>query len=104
MVNYLVTEYLTGTIPLEDIWNTLDETNQLELVDPVVRAVDELQKLGDVKNVCEHLTATPYVSNDKETPIAIGGPGIGYFSKYQEFPGGNTTKSWETARLQVIGD
>jgi hypothetical protein len=83
-VNYLVTEYLTGTVLLEDIWNTLDETNQLELVDSVVCAMDKLQKLGDIKNVYKYLTATPYISNDK-TPIAIGGPGIGYFPDIKNF-------------------
>lgn len=31
-VNYLVTEYLAGTIPIEDVWDTLDETRQLELM------------------------------------------------------------------------
>ncbi|KAJ5243781.1 hypothetical protein N7489_003877 [Penicillium chrysogenum] len=83
-VNYLVTEYLTGTVLLEDIWNTLDETNQLELVDSVVCAMDKLQKLGDIKNVYKYLTATPYISNDK-TPVAIGGPGIGYFPDIKNF-------------------
>ncbi|KAJ5930856.1 hypothetical protein N7466_006349 [Penicillium verhagenii] len=77
-VNYLVTEYLTGTILLEDIWNTLNETDQLELVESIISAVNKLHKLGGVDDVSEHLMATPYINN-KETPIIIGGPGIGYF-------------------------
>ncbi|OQD77293.1 hypothetical protein PENDEC_c003G03631 [Penicillium decumbens] len=103
MVNYIVTDYLTGTVPLEDTWNTLDETNQLELVDSVVRAVDELQKLGDVKDVCEHLTATPYVSNDKETPIAIGGPGIGYFLGIKNFLEGILQKHGRPPGCKLLG-
>jgi hypothetical protein len=102
-VNYLVTEYLTGTVPLEDIWNTLDETNQLELVDSVVRAVDKLQKLGDVKSVCEHLMATPYVSNDKETHIAIGGPGIGYFLDIKNFLEGILQKHGRPPGCKLLG-
>ncbi|KAJ5275610.1 hypothetical protein N7505_004155 [Penicillium chrysogenum] len=81
-VNYLVTEYLTATVLLEDIWNTLDETNQLELVNSVVCAMDKLQKLGDIKNVYKYLEATPYISNDK-TPIAIAE--IGYFPDIKSF-------------------
>ncbi|KAJ5405177.1 hypothetical protein N7465_006461 [Penicillium sp. CMV-2018d] len=102
-VNYLVTEYLTGTVLLEDIWNTLDETNQLELVDSVVCAVDKLQKLGDIKNVYEHLTATPYISNDKKTPIAIGGPGIGYFPDIKNFLEGILQKHERPSGCKLLG-
>ncbi|KAJ5950051.1 hypothetical protein N7454_001635 [Penicillium verhagenii] len=77
-VNYLVTEYLTGTILLEDIWNALNETDQLELVESIISAVNKLQKLGGVNDVSEYLMATPYITNN-DTPITIGGPGIGYF-------------------------
>ncbi len=102
-VNYLVTEYLTGTVLLEDIWNTLDETNQLELVDSVVCAVDKLQKLGDIENVYEHLTATPYISNDKKTPIAIGGPGIGYFPDINNFLEGILQKHERPPGCKLLG-
>ncbi|KAJ6183722.1 hypothetical protein N7519_005023 [Penicillium mononematosum] len=102
-VNYLVTEYLTGTVLLENIWNTLDETNQLELVDSVVCAVDRLQKLGDIKNVYEHLTATPYISNDKKTPIAIGGPGIGYFPDIKNFLEGILQKHERPPGCKLLG-
>lgn len=102
-VNYLVTEYLTGTVLLEDIWNTLEETNQLELVDSVVCAVDKLQKLGDIKNVYKHLTATPYISNDKKTPIAIGGPGIGYFPDIKDFLEGILQKHERPSGCKLLG-
>ncbi|KAJ5351933.1 hypothetical protein N7452_000907 [Penicillium brevicompactum] len=101
-INYLVTEYLTGTILLEDIWNTLDETNQLELVDSVVCAVDKLQKLGDIKNVYEHLGTTPYISNDK-TPLAIGGPGIGYFPDIKKFLEGILQRNQKQPGCKLLG-
>lgn len=44
-VEYLVTAYFTGTIPLDDVWGTLDQAHQLEVVDSVILAVDMLQKL-----------------------------------------------------------
>ena len=102
-INYLVTEYLTGTILLEDIWNTLDETNQLELVDSVVCAVDKLQKLVDIKNVYEHLGTTPYISNDKKTPLAIGGPGIGYFPDIKNFIKGILQRNQRQPGCKLLG-
>lgn len=42
-VDFLVTEYLTRTVPLETVWDTLDEIQQLELVSSAVLAVEKLQ-------------------------------------------------------------
>ncbi|KAJ5459354.1 hypothetical protein N7530_011298 [Penicillium desertorum] len=64
-VDYFVTPYFTVTITLEDVWDTLDETNPLELV-------DKLQKL----DLGQGLKGTPYISIDDDSPqpvkIAIG--------------------------------
>jgi hypothetical protein len=46
------------------VWDTLDETNQLELVDKIILAVDKLQKL----DLGQSLKGTPYVSIDDDSP------------------------------------
>ncbi|KAJ5819333.1 hypothetical protein N7474_004924 [Penicillium riverlandense] len=90
-IEYLVTPYFTGTISLEDVWNTLDQTHQLEVVDSVILAVDKLQKL-DLGNLSQSLAGTPYISTNDAPPqpvkIAIGGPALGYFPDVKEFLGG----------------
>lgn len=90
-VDYLVTAHITGTSPLDDVWDTLDQTHQLELVDSVILAVDKLQKL-DLSNLSQSLAGTPYVSTSDASPqavkIAIGGPALGYFPDVKKFLGG----------------
>lgn len=49
-----MTEYLTGTVPLEDVWDTLNEAHQLELVNAVVQVLGKLQKL-DLSKVGQSL-------------------------------------------------
>ncbi|KAJ6190532.1 hypothetical protein N7519_000553 [Penicillium mononematosum] len=84
-VDYFVTPYFTGTITLEDVWDTLDETNQLELVNNVILAVDKLQKL----DLGQSLKGTPYISIDDNSPqpvkIAIGDLTHGFFPSAKEF-------------------
>lgn len=65
--------------------------------------MDKLQKLVDIKNVYEHLTATPYISNDKKTPIAIGSPGIGYFPDIKNFLEGILKKHERPPGCKLLG-
>jgi hypothetical protein len=86
-----VTTYFTGTTPLDDVWDTLDQTYQLELVDSVILAMNKLQKL-DLSNLSQSLAGTPYILTNDISPqpvkIAIGGPALGYFPDVKKFLGG----------------
>lgn len=84
-VDYLVTAYLPGT-PLEDVWDTLSQSHQIELVDSTVRIVEKLQKL-DFNRLGQSLAGTPYKSTTDDS-ILIGGPALGYFSDIRQFLGG----------------
>ncbi|KAL8303403.1 hypothetical protein RB600_007041 [Gaeumannomyces tritici] len=83
-VEYSVSAYCTGTITLEDIWDRISPTHQLELVDSVVHAVENLQKLdrnsGDVR--CRMSTPCRLDNDD-----SIGGPHLGYFPDVKQFLG-----------------
>lgn len=89
-VGYLVTAYLTGTIPLDDAWDTLDQTHQLELIDSVILATERLQKL-DLNNFSQSLARVPYISTNDASPqpvkVAIGGPALGYFPDVKQVLG-----------------
>lgn len=92
-VEYSVMAYCMGTITLEDIWDTISPTNQLELVDSVVRAVEKLQRLdpnsGDVRSRLD----TPNGSDNEGSPSGcphsvknlIGGPNLGYSPDIKQF-------------------
>lgn len=84
-VDYLVTAYLPGTI-LEDVWDTLDQSHQIELVDSAVRIVEKLQKL-DLSSLGQSLVGTYYTSTT-DGSIPIGGLALGYFSDIRQFLGG----------------
>lgn len=90
-VDYIVTAYLMGTTPLEDIWDDLDQAHQLKLVNSVIPAVDKLQKL-DLGNLGQSLEGTPCISTDNTSPqslkIAISGPALGYFPDAKQILGG----------------
>ncbi|KAK3324799.1 hypothetical protein B0T19DRAFT_429466 [Cercophora scortea] len=94
-VEYSVTAYCTGTITLEDVWDTLGQPHQLESVDSVVHAMEKLQKLDrNSEDVSRSLTGTPYVLNNgasdcmQSVRTSIGGPKLGYFPDVKQFLGG----------------
>ncbi|CAG9946356.1 unnamed protein product [Clonostachys rosea f. rosea IK726] len=85
-VEYTVSTYCTGKVPLEGVWNMLDKTHQLELVDSVVHAMEKLQTLS-INNM-GHLQL---LSN------SIGGPRFGYFRDVKHFLDGITQASNHTS-------
>ncbi|KAJ0163475.1 hypothetical protein CTA2_2920 [Colletotrichum tanaceti] len=70
-VDYAVSEYCTGAIPLEDVWGTLDQENQMRLMDSVVCAVEKVQAI----NISSSIQNLGPQSND----ALVGGPQLGYF-------------------------
>ncbi|TQN67169.1 Vegetative incompatibility protein HET-E-1, partial [Colletotrichum shisoi] len=76
---YTVSEYCTGTLPLEDVWGTLDQKNQRRLIEEVVRAVEKVQAINN--SSIQNLGA----QSDNAT---VGGPKLGYFSNIEQFLGG----------------
>ncbi|KAJ5096725.1 hypothetical protein N7456_007446 [Penicillium angulare] len=101
-VHYQVTEYLTGTVTLESVWNTMLEFAQLTLMDSILLAVSRLQELGDVKSASEHLMGTPYISHDKETTIAVGSPEVGYFPGIKSLLNGILQKHGESPGYKIL--
>ncbi|KAH8746602.1 hypothetical protein F5883DRAFT_700357 [Diaporthe sp. PMI_573] len=88
-VEYSISPYCTGTVSLEDVWDTLDKTHQLELVDLVVHAMEKLQKL-DVSNVYQSLPGTPFVpdhTNSQPVKRLVGGPNLGYYPDVKQLLG-----------------
>lgn len=88
-VEYSVSPYYTGTTSLEDVWDTLDDTNQLELVNSVVYGIEKLQKL-DISNIYRGLGGTPYFPdhiNSQPGKRFIGGPDLGYYQDIKQFLG-----------------
>ncbi|KAJ5876004.1 uncharacterized protein N7529_001588 [Penicillium soppii] len=87
-VDYFVTPYFTETILLEEVWDALDQVNQLQLVDSVVLAVEQLQKL-DLKKFGHSPEGIPYISIDDTPPqpveIAIGGLAHDFFPNVRQF-------------------
>ncbi|KAI1122517.1 hypothetical protein F5Y10DRAFT_72554 [Nemania abortiva] len=79
-VDYCVIPYYLGTSPLDDVWDTLDETHQFELMASISHAVEKLQKL-DLSSVDQSLIANISHENSK-TPI--GGPKLGYFPNIEQ--------------------
>lgn len=84
-VEYFVTPYITDATTLEDVWDTLNETNQLELMKTVIFAVEKLHKL----DLAQSLQQTPYVSIDNSTSqatkISIGDLQRGFCPNFKEF-------------------
>jgi hypothetical protein len=100
-VEYCISAYYTATISLEDVWDTLDETNQLELVDSVVHAVEKLQKL-DVRDVYQSLSGTSDVldhTTSHPTKRLVGGPNSGYYPDIRGFLGRIMQSSYQTCKL-----
>lgn len=81
-VAYYVTPYLSDTILLEDIWDTLDKSNQEELMDSVVHAVEKLQEL-DLSKVEPGLTLKDVYPQSGET--RVGNPRLGFFPSIERF-------------------
>ncbi|KAK8121499.1 hypothetical protein PG999_005619 [Apiospora kogelbergensis] len=81
-VSYYVTPYLSDTILLEDVWDTLDKANQEELMDSVVHAVEKLQEL-DLSKVKPGLALKDVYPQSGE--IRVGNPRIGFFTSIEQF-------------------
>ncbi|KAK1659812.1 hypothetical protein BDP55DRAFT_697419 [Colletotrichum godetiae] len=75
-VEYAVSEYCTGTVPLEEIWNTLDQSNQMRLIDLVVCAMEKLHEI-DSSNI-QRVGA-------QSDNASVGGPKTGYSSNIEQF-------------------
>ncbi|KAH8753034.1 hypothetical protein F5883DRAFT_470909, partial [Diaporthe sp. PMI_573] len=94
-VEYSVTPFCMGTIPLEDIWDTISPAHQLEAVDSVVRAVEKLQALDRNSEDVRSRLDTPYrldsgasLSDCPQSAMAlIGGPNLGYSPDIKQFLG-----------------
>ncbi|CAG7938994.1 unnamed protein product [Penicillium salamii] len=101
-VEYFVTPYITDTTTLEDVWDTLDETNQRELVKTVILAVEKLQKL----DLTESLKETTYISvNDspsQATKIAIGDLQHGFSPNIKQFLNGLLKSDEETPDWKLL--
>ncbi|KDN70503.1 hypothetical protein CSUB01_07948 [Colletotrichum sublineola] len=82
-VDYMVSEYVTGTTTLEAVWDTLGSIDQERLMDLVVRAVKRLQTR--VRNIQEVGTQP---DNAK-----VGGPKLGYFQDMEQFLDGKLQSS-----------
>jgi hypothetical protein len=104
-VEYSVSEYCTGTVPLEDVWNTLDKTNQLDLVDFVAQRMQKLQKLN-ISDIRQYLPESPYVLDRDSQHVArpIGGPSLGYFPNVKQFLGGLLQSSNQTSPACKLPD
>ncbi|KAL2887653.1 Protein kinase-like domain [Ceratocystis lukuohia] len=85
-VEYSVSAYCEGTIPLENVWDTLDKTHQLELVDSVVRAMEKLQQV-DVHSISPSLPGNANLLNSTANWPAkwMGGPSLGYHPDVKHF-------------------
>lgn len=94
--------YCSGTIPLEDVWKTLDKAHQLELVDSVVHAMEELQPL-DVSSICQSLPGIP-LDQARSVQRPIGGPILGYFSDVKQFLDGILQASKQTSPTCTLLD
>lgn len=80
-LQYSVTPYFDGSTTLETVWRNLESDNQRALIDSVVQAVQDLQKLDprcdDVRRIMLQLDSRdPELSSD----TLIGGPELGYYS------------------------
>ncbi|KAK6829397.1 hypothetical protein PG995_004660 [Apiospora arundinis] len=82
-VGYFVTTYCLGASSLEAIWDTLDQEQQVELIDAVAHAIQKIQLL-DLRNI--GLQSLPVSGADHWLqPGRIGGPKHGYFSTIGQF-------------------
>lgn len=88
---YSVREFSTDTIPLEDVWETLDQGHKTELVNKVVKSIEQLQKINsNIVNVVASLPSKFYgVDNspnqENSAKMVCGGPGLGYYPDMQSF-------------------
>jgi len=88
---YSVREFSTDTIPLEDVWETLDSGHKAELVNEVVKSMEKLQKVDpSIVNVVASIPSKLYGVDDgpnsaDSVPIVCGGPRLGYYSDMQNF-------------------
>ncbi|WQF82662.1 Putative aminoglycoside phosphotransferase, protein kinase-like domain superfamily [Colletotrichum destructivum] len=74
-VEYAVSEYFTGTIPLKEVWDTLGPDDQMHLVDSVASAMEKLQMIDhDIHEAGTQPGNAP-----------IGGPRRGYFPEIKHF-------------------
>jgi hypothetical protein len=94
-VEYSVTAFCMGTITLEDIWDTISPTHQLESVDSVVRAVEKLQALDRNSEDVRSRLDTPYRLDNgaslsdglQSSKAMIGGSNLGYSPDIKQFLG-----------------
>lgn len=94
-VEYSVTAYYMGTITLEDVWDTIIPTHQLELVDWVVLAVEKLQRLDPNSEDVRSRLDTPFRLENEGSPSdclqsvkkLVGGPDLGYSPSIKQFFG-----------------
>ncbi|KAH6643061.1 hypothetical protein C7974DRAFT_461012 [Boeremia exigua] len=83
-VEYTVTRFLTGTVPLESVWPSLKPEQKEALIDAVVMAVKQVHQMKRTDPILEELLAgTPFIHEDGG--VCIGGPRNGYSKDLREF-------------------
>jgi hypothetical protein len=76
-VDYTVTRFISGTVPLESVWPSLDLANKTLLVDAVVKAVKKLSEFK-VSEKRAQSVFSKICTVDAVGDIRIGGPRIGF--------------------------
>jgi hypothetical protein len=76
-VDYTVTRFIPGTVPLESVWPSLDLANKTLLVDAVVEAVRVLSELKVSETRAQNVFSK-ICTVDAVGDIRIGGPRIGF--------------------------
>ncbi|KAH6847419.1 hypothetical protein B0I37DRAFT_430962 [Chaetomium sp. MPI-CAGE-AT-0009] len=81
-VDYSVTPFLDGTTVLEEIWAGLDPRNQRSLVESIVVAMEQLQKVSaqnpDVFHIVQQYDKSPSESQPS-TKSPLGSPHTGFY-------------------------
>lgn len=84
-VNYCVTEFCVNTVPLEDVWDTLEIPHQEDIMDMLVHAMETLQRLN--------------LRTLSSRGDMVGDPKSGYFAGIEHFLKRLTETSNETCTL-----
>ncbi|KAK6516226.1 hypothetical protein TWF506_006135 [Arthrobotrys conoides] len=86
-VEFSITEYITGTVTLESVWQDLEDRQQAALMDSVVGAMKKLQALRLDNKAVKKILSKAFLSQEHGSlnPTIAGGPNLGCLESAVDF-------------------